>query len=400
MKLLPSDPDVQTIVRRIASGDIDLQPDFQRGSVWNTKKKQLLIDTILRDWHIPPVHIVSQDDAECDEVLDGQQRLTAIYEFFHDVFSVDGNIEPYDSEVKSLHGLKFSELPSHISKRLNKFPIRVLSVTDFNTEEPGELFYRLNHQVTLTPAETRNAYFGRVRDQVREVAKHFETWGLTKQAIGFSNARMAHDDVVARIMSVLDWGTLSEKVTANKLADRYRSGPEFPDHVVKLTSKAFESLGGAISLSRHQVKLNKATLWSWVLFVSVYYKLGGVRDDSLISEYMEWFEKTRKESVVSNFKESPDDALFFEFFNDRASSRVSDASSVIVRDLVLWALLKKAPVYSILSCSSQGLIDHIEKAEKNLLWYYKKNFPYDELDEYSAPEDVDAALEKSWGDVS
>ena len=77
---MPSEPDVQTIVRRIEAHDIDLQPDFQRQEVWSTTKKKKLIDTILRDWSIPPVHLVrTYDDAL--EVLDGQQRLTALRDF-------------------------------------------------------------------------------------------------------------------------------------------------------------------------------------------------------------------------------------------------------------------------------------------------------------------------------
>ena len=58
MRLLPSDPDVETIVGRIKNGDIDLQPEFQRGEVWSKLKKQRLIDSILRDWHVPPIHVI------------------------------------------------------------------------------------------------------------------------------------------------------------------------------------------------------------------------------------------------------------------------------------------------------------------------------------------------------
>ena len=58
MRLLPSDPDIETIVSCIKSGDIDLQPDFQRGEVWSMTKKQRLIDSVLRDWHEPPIHVI------------------------------------------------------------------------------------------------------------------------------------------------------------------------------------------------------------------------------------------------------------------------------------------------------------------------------------------------------
>jgi hypothetical protein len=77
MKLAPWEPDLRTIVDRIDGDDIDLQPDFQRQEVWSTSKKKRLIDTILRGWSIPPIHLVVTADNRM-EVLDGQQRLTVV----------------------------------------------------------------------------------------------------------------------------------------------------------------------------------------------------------------------------------------------------------------------------------------------------------------------------------
>ncbi|HCM1361738.1 TPA: DUF262 domain-containing protein, partial [Vibrio parahaemolyticus] len=74
MHIKTSDPDVFSIVNRIKRGLIDLQPDFQRGEVWNPLKKQRLIDSILRGWHIPPIHLISSPSTDKIEVLDGQQR--------------------------------------------------------------------------------------------------------------------------------------------------------------------------------------------------------------------------------------------------------------------------------------------------------------------------------------
>ena len=56
-------------------------PDWQRQKVWNKKKKQGLIDSILRGWKLPKFYFVKSSD-ENFLVEDGQQRLTAIFEFF------------------------------------------------------------------------------------------------------------------------------------------------------------------------------------------------------------------------------------------------------------------------------------------------------------------------------
>ena len=91
MRLIPSDPDVETVVGRIADNSLNLQPEFQRGAVWSRQKQRLLIDSILRNWYVPPLHVVRTED-DRQEVLDGQQRLTAIYEFTQGFYpdSVDG----------------------------------------------------------------------------------------------------------------------------------------------------------------------------------------------------------------------------------------------------------------------------------------------------------------------
>ena len=62
--------------------EIDLNPEYQRGKVWSKDKQQLLMDTILKDMHIPPIYFRALDNGfyEC---VDGQQRLNAIFDFFN-----------------------------------------------------------------------------------------------------------------------------------------------------------------------------------------------------------------------------------------------------------------------------------------------------------------------------
>jgi hypothetical protein len=113
-----SDPDIATIVRRIERNVIDLQPDFQRGEVWSAGKKQRLIDSILRKWHVPPIHLVAKSGGKYD-VLDGQQRLTAIRDFVRGKFAIDGDIEPHDSRLVELDGLRYFDLPEDDNAELS-----------------------------------------------------------------------------------------------------------------------------------------------------------------------------------------------------------------------------------------------------------------------------------------
>lgn len=109
MKLDKSDLQLETVISRIKAKELDLQPDFQRGEVWDLKRRQRLIDTILRGWYVPAVHVVVGSDGR-EVVLDGQQRLAAIRDFEKDDIRIDGMIDPPNETMKALHGLRYSEL--------------------------------------------------------------------------------------------------------------------------------------------------------------------------------------------------------------------------------------------------------------------------------------------------
>ena len=217
MKLAPTEPDVRTIVDRIDRGDIDLQPDFQRQEVWSTKKKKRLIDTVLRGWSIPPVHLVESSENRL-EVLDGQQRLAALRDFLHNKFSIDGRITPFDEGVHNLHGKFYKQLDQANRRRVDQFPIRCFRITDFRPEEPNELFYRLNQPTMLTAGEQRNALFGPARNQLKQLVDEFESLGNKQDTLGFSNIRLAYDDVLARLLYFLEEKSFGAKSTESMIS--------------------------------------------------------------------------------------------------------------------------------------------------------------------------------------
>jgi len=334
MRLIGSDPDVQTIVSRIRSGDILLQPDFQRGEVWGEQKKRRLIDSILRQWHVPPIHVIEVKETARHEVLDGQQRLVAIRDFACNHLTVDGTTEPSDPEISALDGLTYEKLPNFWKRRFNQFTIRLFIITDYLPGEPGELFFRLNQPTNLTAAEQRNAFFGPARQQVKDLVSLFEHLGLSRETIGFSNSRMAYDDVIAKLCLTVDNGTLMDKVTAAGVTFRYRSQEPFRAETIDRVTDSIKLFAQARRLIRSSpIKFNKATLFSWLCFNVRALGRSSVSAKAL-GECMLEFEKGRNDPL-RNVIEGYWDYLF-DIFNDRASSRVSDVSSVIIRDAIIW----------------------------------------------------------------
>jgi hypothetical protein len=350
MKLSPWEPDLRTIVDRIDSDDIDLQPDFQRQEVWSTAKKKRLVDTVLRGWSIPPIHLVVIEESRM-EVLDGQQRLATIRDFLHNVFSIDGHITPADPRVSALHGKFYKSLEPAIRRQIDQYSLRCFRITDYLPEEPSELFYRLNQPTMLTAGEQRNALYGRPREQLKALVKDFEEYGNDKKTIGFSNARLAYDDIIARLLFFLEIGSFAVKGTEALISERFRNQNGFPDDVV---DRARHSLR-LFSSARSQFgswRFNKASLLSWLLFFARF------RDVYPKSGFMGAFYTAKN---VRSGKNYVSEAI--GVFQDRASLRVTDVSSVVFRDFALWYAyfyLLEAPLPDSISADAiQNVFGHL-----------------------------------------
>ncbi|WP_033827575.1 DUF262 domain-containing protein [Bacillus andreraoultii] len=61
-------------------GDIILQPHYQRKDVWTRSKKSKLIESVLCNIPIPSIYLAETKDGDW-EVIDGQQRLRAFFDF-------------------------------------------------------------------------------------------------------------------------------------------------------------------------------------------------------------------------------------------------------------------------------------------------------------------------------
>ena len=345
MKCQTTELEIETLVHRIKEGDMDLQPDFQRGEIWTPQKKRKLIDSILRGWRIPPIHVVRSSDI-IDEVLDGQQRLAAIRDFYDNIISVDGHIEPFDSDLVALDALYYRDLPKEWQRKFRQYSVNIVRLTEFKPEEPAELFYRLNQPTALTSAEQRNAYMGVTRDQVKNLSNQFIAQGASQELIGFSNSRLAYDEIISKFCYTVKIETLKKKITATDISEQYRSNEPFSDECIEIVSSTTKRFMDCIkSCTGFKFTFNKATLFSWLVFIRQNLSL----DDTKMQEIMVNFEfcrgyikgKYKKleaeyfESYVQLKKSLPFFEIMLNTFNQRSSMGSTDALSIIYRDIII-----------------------------------------------------------------
>lgn len=346
MKCESTDIEIGTLVNRIKNEDMDLQPDFQRGEIWTKQKKQKLIDSILRGWKIPPIHVIHNHDTAVDEVLDGQQRLVTIRDFFNNEISIDGNIQPEDARMKGLDGLYYKDLPKDMQRRLRQYSIVVIRLTEYNPEEPAELFYRLNQPMSLTSAEQRNAYIGATRDQIRELTNKFMDLGAGKESIGFSNSRMAYDEVISKFCYTIETGTLKKKITSNDISNQYRQAIPFSDRCILVADKTLEKFMECVrGWEDYKLVFNKATLFSWFVYICKNLTLDNQKMKSIITgfefsrAYVKGKYKKVDEQYINRFTRLQKNVPFFELmlntFNQRSSMGSTDALSIIYRDIII-----------------------------------------------------------------
>lgn len=180
---------------------IDTNPDYQRPPVWSLNQKQLLIDTILRGYDMPKMYwrkIGKNPDKY--EVVDGQQRLRAIWEFMEGKFSLGKNQEPINGvELKNVtyKGDKSNILPDDLRLSFDTYALDVIAMTDTDEEEVREMFLRLQNGTSLKAQEKRNAMTGNIRDFVKKLASH-----TFFEHCNFDNVRYTYDLIAAQMIKI------------------------------------------------------------------------------------------------------------------------------------------------------------------------------------------------------
>ncbi|MBK5290379.1 MAG: DUF262 domain-containing protein [Acidobacteriia bacterium] len=157
-------------------------PDWQRQAVWGRGRKQELIDSILRGWKLPKFYFLkTSSDEELYEVVDGQQRLTSIFEFF------DNDLPLSAGSAAEFGGRSYKDLPSRVSDAFDDYDIQFDLLEEAEEEDVKLFFQRLQNGLPLTSSEKLNSIDSKLRDFVKELTKHdfFASVPVTDRRYGY-----------------------------------------------------------------------------------------------------------------------------------------------------------------------------------------------------------------------
>lgn len=148
-------------------GLLNLEPEFQRSSVWSKSERSKLMDTILRGYPLPAVvfykHRDSVSHRQVYDAIDGKQRIEAILLFLGEMKGKDKDFEAVFTHVEDDEETVVKSTWRHLNESNKKSILRYempVVWLDGDPSEVREVFVRINSTgKALSKQEIRKAKY-------------------------------------------------------------------------------------------------------------------------------------------------------------------------------------------------------------------------------------------------
>lgn len=220
------------------NGQLELNPYFQRRSVWNDNARSYLMDTIIRGLPMPKVFIRQKINVttrnSIREVVDGQQRLRTILSFINDGFVIS---KQHNSKYGGLYFSQLNQVDDEIQANILNYEISVDLLVNMPDPKVLDIFSRLNsYSVILNEQEKINAnHFGPFKLLADRIAKKYYQFWIDNKIISEKKClRMDDVNLTADLLIAMCEG-IKEKKKIKNYYDSYEK--EFEYDVRQLESQ-------------------------------------------------------------------------------------------------------------------------------------------------------------------
>lgn len=200
-------------------GHLNLEPGFQRQSVWTERDRSKLIDSILRNYPLPAIFLYKREEAGhlVFDVIDGKQRLESIFMFMG---TMRGKFWTRTQlpETDSVDWVDWSALRRKGKQHLvTGYEIPVIEV-DGEMGDIVSVFVRINSTgKALTQQEKRHARYcdSPFLKEASRLANRFENYFIHNGIFSSGQlSRMKHVELICELMLSLVQGDVPNKKTA------------------------------------------------------------------------------------------------------------------------------------------------------------------------------------------
>ena len=180
MRFSGFDTDIEQVKEMYDANEINLNPEYQRNSVWDINQKQALIDSIL-NYEAIGLILFNEQGTGVYDVVDGQQRLRTIFEFMDGDFSTDPRVTPGEP-------ISYEDISSDPDKKHEflTYPLTANRLTGYDLERVSDFYIKINTGSNLSTGEKLHAVISYLNKTfIREWPKH-----KIFQKINLKNHRM------------------------------------------------------------------------------------------------------------------------------------------------------------------------------------------------------------------
>lgn len=157
------------------NGMLTVNPEYQRGAVWKETQQKKLIDSVLRGYPLPLIYLhhkkktVAGMQREDLEIIDGQQRINALFAFGENALKLfdpikDDKVARFPKFVSQVpcpwaHS-DYVGLNEDLKRKFDDTELFIVKVITDNEDEARDLFIRLQAGLPLNAQEKRDAWPG------------------------------------------------------------------------------------------------------------------------------------------------------------------------------------------------------------------------------------------------
>lgn len=186
-------------------GQLDLDPPYQRRSVWSLREKQRFIDTVIRNYPSPAIFLHVDYDNEGNttyHVVDGKQRLSTILAFADNLLRLPKDFG--DTRVAGANWRGLEQFPQ-MRRAFWGYQLTVEQIDDVQEPVVREIFERLNRNSRkLESQEMRHARFdGWLISYLEVQADGADRWKRIRLATPARARRMQDVQILTELAQVL-----------------------------------------------------------------------------------------------------------------------------------------------------------------------------------------------------
>ncbi len=218
---------IHDITNLYHQGQLNLNPGFQRNSVWTINDRKKLIESIFRNYPIPAIFLYRREDKGklIYDVIDGKQRIESILMFMGVIrgkrFSIKSQLENSHETIEI--DWRYLERNNKQSI-LNGYNVYTIEV-DGTFSEIIDLFVRINSTgKALTPAEKQKAkyYNSPFLKSAASIANKYKTYFVQNGILSLGQiSRMKHVELICEIMlSIGQEAVLNKKAALDKIMEK------------------------------------------------------------------------------------------------------------------------------------------------------------------------------------